>query len=380
MSISLETLYNEINDSHEVKLLTDNCFDKSVKWMHMVEIKEFAYLLHGGELIFNSGVNFTSPEWLKSFIDELITAEASGLIIASKDFQLFTPEIIEYCNGIHFPLFSASWKTSFLEIMRQFSEILLSADQTSAVLTTALKNAIYYPTDYKSYVPHFERSNYFNNSYYTITIIEASKNLLKVRESALDDFKKSFRFIIKESIILSEQDRLILLTINHRPSHLKETFSKLNISAADLFIGIGSYETGFKNIYMSYKNALTAFQICQSSDSSKLAVYEELGIYQLLANIKEPAICFNFMNNTIGRLITYDNENKSNLLEVLECFYENECNLIQTSDALFFHKNTLKYKINRIQEILGCDIRSNDNRLKIMLALKIYRLDKSFFL
>ncbi len=379
MSILLETLYNEISSDHEVVLLTENCFDQSVTWMHMVEIKEFAYLLHGGELIFNSGVNFTSPEWLKSFIDELINAEASGLIIAARNYELFTPEIIDYCNKIHFPLFSASWNTSFLEIMRQLSEILLSVDQASTVLTSALKNAIYFPTDYKSYVPHFERSNYFNNSYYTITIIEVSRSITTGRENLLENFKKSFRFIIKESIILSEQDRLILLTINHRPSHLKETFSKLNISAANLYIGIGSYETGFKNIYSSYKNALTAFQICQNDTSSKITVYDELGIYQLLANTKDPDICFNFMQTILGPLIAYDTENKSNLLEVLECFYDNECNLVQTADALYFHKNTLKYKINKIQEILDCDIRSNQNRLQIMLALKIYQLDRSFF-
>ena len=115
-------------------------------------------------------------------------------------------------------------------------------------------------------------------------------------------------------------------------------------------------------------------------NSHKPTIYEKLGVYQLLANMKEPEICFNFVDKTLGSLIEFDSLNETNHLEVLECFFENECNLVQTADALFFHKNTLKYKINKIQEILDCDIRSNENRLRIMLALHIYRLGKDFFI
>ena len=42
-------------------------------------------------------------------------------------------------------------------------------------------------------------------------------------------------------------------------------------------------------------------------------------------------------------------------------------------------KNTLKYKINKIQDILDCDIRTNENRLRIMLALQILHLSKDFW-
>lgn len=380
MSITLETLYNEICNDYEVTLLTDSCFEKNINWMHMVEIAEFAYLLHGGELVFNSGVNFTSIEWLKSFINELVKEEAGGLVIAAKDISIFTDDIIAYCNKIHFPLFYASWKTSFLEIMRKFSEILLSTDQNSAVLVTALKNAIYFPSDYQTYIPHFERNNFFSNSSYTITIIKPTSNAVSEKPGILDNFKKSFRFIIKESIIFEEMDRLIILTVNHHPTYLKKTFETLSISTSNLHIGIGSHETGLKNIHLSYKNALTAFKLNKQLNSHKPTIYEKLGVYQLLANMKEPEICFNFVNNILGPLIEFDAANSTNHLDVLECFFENECNLIQTADALFFHKNTLKYKINKIQEILNCDIRSNENRLRIMLALHIYRLGKDFFI
>ena len=55
------------------------------------------------------------------------------------------------------------------------------------------------------------------------------------------------------------------------------------------------------------------------------------------------------------------------------------CHLANTAEALFFHKNTLKYKMNKIREILGCDILSNQNRIKIMTALAINSLGNEFY-
>ena len=42
---------------------------------------------------------------------------------------------------------------------------------------------------------------------------------------------------------------------------------------------------------------------------------------------------------------------------------------------LNFHKNTLKYKLAKIREILGYDITINENRMNIMLAFRIRKLD-----
>ena len=61
-------------------------------------------------------------------------------------------------------------------------------------------------------------------------------------------------------------------------------------------------------------------------------------------------------------------------VSLLETFFANECNLTQTAAALFFHKNTLKYKMNAIREILGYDIMSNENRMNIMISLSILRM------
>ena len=52
---------------------------------------------------------------------------------------------------------------------------------------------------------------------------------------------------------------------------------------------------------------------------------------------------------------------------------------MKTSKAIYCHKNTLAYKLDKIKKILGYDILKNENRVKIMLAIYILRLGKEYF-
>ena len=61
-------------------------------------------------------------------------------------------------------------------------------------------------------------------------------------------------------------------------------------------------------------------------------------------------------------------------MKILDEYFRNDCSVIETSKALYCHKNTLTYKIHKIRDILGYDIHSNENRTKIMIALYIMRL------
>ena len=62
MAVELEYLYSKIPPQFNVKLHTNSCFDKTIAWMHTVEEIEFIPMLHGDELVFNSGLSGTSEE------------------------------------------------------------------------------------------------------------------------------------------------------------------------------------------------------------------------------------------------------------------------------------------------------------------------------
>ncbi|MBQ0018186.1 MAG: helix-turn-helix domain-containing protein [Clostridiales bacterium] len=64
-------------------------------------------------------------------------------------------------------------------------------------------------------------------------------------------------------------------------------------------------------------------------------------------------------------------------MAVLESFMANECLVTQTADDMFFHRNTIKYKLAAIRDILGYDITLNENRFRIMMAFYLMRIRKN---
>ena len=91
----------------------------------------------------------------------LYDKHAGGLILGLPEGRKFSREIIEYCNELRFPLFSASWDTPYIDVMRRFSEILLRNEKKETNLVSALKNAIYYPNNLELYVKDFESNGFF---------------------------------------------------------------------------------------------------------------------------------------------------------------------------------------------------------------------------
>lgn len=379
MAVELKDLYAYVQSEYDLQLLTTSCFGKKIGWVHMVEEKEFAPLLHGDELVFNSGLNYTSEEWVKGFIDSLLSVHAGGLIISSHKGRTVSKDTIEYCNQKHFPLFSSSWNTPYIDVMRKFSEILLKNEQRETNLITALKNAIYYPEEEGLYLKHFEHNGFFRDMSYTVIILSCFTYDTERGNERLKQIENTLRYVLHKSVIYEEKGRLIILAAGYLTTRLQKEFGKICREDSNIYAGIGTTERRIADIHNSYENAYTAYRLTKTTIPKNLLYYNELGIYKLLADVKEPSIYPAFVEETLGALIAYDKKKNTEYMRILETFFENDCCILQTSKALYCHKNTLNYKMNAIKEILDYDIMCNENRVRIMMSFYILKLGADYF-
>ena len=81
-----------------------------------------------------------------------------------------------------------------------------------------------------------------------------------------------------------------------------------------------------------------------------------------------------YCDKLIIPLIEYDVTNGSELLGTLECYLNHEMNLQDAAQAMYIHKNTLKYRLQKIQEILGVKLKDTTVIASIKLALKIRKI------
>lgn len=138
--------------------------------------------------------------------------------------------------------------------------------------------------------------------------------------------------------------------------------------------GIGqTYENPIQ-LYKSYQEAKVAYELGLLL-KIEFPFFHDLGIERVLykhdlQDLRE------FFQHVVGELQKYDDENESDLMDTLENFANHQFDLKQTSEAIFLHRNTLRYRIKKIEEILNIKLDDMNNRLNIMAAFKIKTLHK----
>lgn len=157
---------------------------------------------------------------------------------------------------------------------------------------------------------------------------------------------------------IHKKARIIIDTLN----------SELMIKAS---IGIGTEAQSLRDVARSYKDAQTALKIGQIFESEKNIVdYNHLGIGRLIYQLPT-TLCRLFLNEVFkeGVFETIDSET----MITIQKFFENNLNVSETSRQLFIHRNTLVYRLDKIQKITGMDLRKFDDAIYFKVAMMVKR-------
>lgn len=125
----------------------------------------------------------------------------------------------------------------------------------------------------------------------------------------------------------------------------------------------------------AYDEALSAVTVGrQMHGDGALTHVDGLGIYRLLALIPDGADLRRFVTESLRELATDDSPEYAGLRQTLSILLDTNMNVAETARLLFFHYNTLRYRIGKLEKILGPFTTDPDLRLTLALALKIHQM------
>lgn len=136
--------------------------------------------------------------------------------------------------------------------------------------------------------------------------------------------------------------------------------------------GVGSPAADLSTWRDSFRQAGQALVMANRFQEDKPLYFPDLSVYRLLMQIEHNPELSKFEQEILSPILA--TENASELLHTLETYFEHNGNLSQTADALFVHRNTLLYRMNRIAGIAGLDMEDPDTRLALQLALICHRM------
>lgn len=138
-------------------------------------------------------------------------------------------------------------------------------------------------------------------------------------------------------------------------------------------IGVGGSCTRVEDFPRSLRQAELALKVQHATAGDDQAtVFEELGVYQLLAEADDPEAVEAYARRWLGALLRYDEEHDYELVDTLRAYLECGGNYEDTATRLFIHRSTLKYRLKRIREISGLDLSDPDTRFNLHLATRTW--------
>lgn len=150
---------------------------------------------------------------------------------------------------------------------------------------------------------------------------------------------------------------------------------ELEFPEATLIGGISGPAITLSDWPEMYDQALQAMQLGERLKLTEQFVeFSSLGIYRLLYDLEDQPEVRRFADEIMRPLIDYDAHNRGSLVKTVESYFIHHGNISQTAESLFVHRNTLLYRMERIEELTGLNLDQANMRLALHLSLKLWQL------
>jgi sugar diacid utilization regulator len=167
---------------------------------------------------------------------------------------------------------------------------------------------------------------------------------------------------------------VVLLTAGRPdPRALHRKLSEL-LSPATCAVGVGSRCEAPLDFPQSFAEAKRALNVrLHSAAPAGASAYDELGFYRLIDAAHTGRAVEDFIREWLGALIDYDSAKNSELVLTLSQHLEAGGNYDDTARTLHIHRSTLRYRLARIAELTGYDLRNVNTRFNLHAATRAWR-------
>lgn len=191
---------------------------------------------------------------------------------------------------------------------------------------------------------------YFNNGKDFVTAVD-EKNVIIVKELATMEASKEIDKTIKAFVAYLHKE-----------------------GVKGLRIAYGTVVPEIKEVSRSYKEARMALDVGRIFfEGREVVAYNQLGIGRLIYQLPIP-LCKMYIKEIFGNKSLDDFDEET--LTTIQKFFENNLNVSETSRQLFIHRNTLVYRLDKLQKSTGLDLRAFEDAITFKIALMVVKYMK----
>ena len=299
------------------------------------------------------------------------------------NYELVIHEIPEQISSEDFMVIENGVKFLQMELLKSHVISQNLFQQKNNIISDLLNDRLY---DEKDIDDVLESLKINKHKYYQVILIKLyqqneNKHLSQsLMPEVLRQIRFQFKSIFQEVVFLEKLDRVVfILNFSDKQAGLTvESVEKIMNSLAmrNLFTefhyyGSISSKVERKGIPKANREVLDTQKVLRLfHNSNKILSYEELGIYILFLNSEHLGDLENFIS---PRIATFRHKYPQ-LFETLNTFLDTSQNYNLTADKLFVHPKTVRYRMDKIKDLLKIDFSNSEELLQIQIAARLFKL------
>lgn len=368
-----------------------------VSWTYMVQTRPYADHMNQGNfaLIVVDYVRYDLDEAARS-MEELNELGISGLAVSVADDREEVPQsMIDRANELELPLFFVRWEgASFVDIAQSIGSLIVQTGMENKKTGDYLYNLLFGYEINDNYVEKIsgQFGLDFSRPYRVGVIVIDRKYGVNLEQDEhtyeyyadcmnreVNNMKGSSMFMrfLNKFVLLFEarENKEIEHELGQMLRRLDERPEFKGLIKSTCILGSAYRDPRkFGQSYQEAKNLIAKKDILPNPRNKKVLSASSMGIYKYMFNSGNQEEILDYCNDKLKVLEEYDHANGAFLQDTLLAYYMNGFSVGKAADALFIHRNSLQYRINKIEELLGMELNDYMEYLNLINCILIKRL------
>lgn len=386
--------------------------EKGIRWSYKAENINFEKWVRGKELLIVSSPvtqrkNFDLYKTIEKAIE--LNMSCALLLIGENYVTQIDKKVIDLAENNDFPLFTMPWNVPLLDFFEELGHAISYLDDRKDIEDSLLAEIIFGNCINTSSIEHKCRQMGYDLGVLEQVFVlhlceqtsketcnrpkhnddEPSDECSQKNQRITNDQIRSYAQTLKEyfseynypAIVFCYGDRIIGFMRNCADDRKKiieifERFGKFlqnDLNEIEYTLNIGETCESISKLQKSFQETSKTNSVLEHINrKNEIVFYDEIGFYRMLMSYENTAPMQQFANEVLSPIIQYEKKAHTQLMETLWAYFECDCNLQRTADKLFSHKNTVKYRLQRVEQLTGKSFTNRYQSQEIYNALMIY--------
>ena len=363
--------------------------NRKVEYVTVMEVPDIKRWLKGNDFLITSFYSVRNSEEKQCRLIENLSDTCCCVAVKTGEYVDKIPEsVLAIADACGLPLLEIPNSVTYIDLIIQIMNVIFEEEGTSSVLEKYIRDILY--ENYSDEILMYERGRLFgfdveNNFFAAINIS------FKKRYNASEHEKKKLRFLcqsvkqyvtsssfVHECYLISLEKGFLLLLEGVNQENLKrfiythiteqfiEKLWKGKVEKITCCVGPVLY--GMSGIRDTYSATFKAGRV-----GRKLKSGQSVFIYDRISTFCELEYFFSKgRGQTFARVL--DQIQNQEIVDTLVTYFESNNNMDEAAERMFIHKSTVKYRLNRLQELTGLSLKNPDDAFQLYLAVLAKKL------